>query len=152
MTRTETDKSFNAPKRTPTVDSVLSGARVLVIDDNPAILRAIARVLKNAEVTTALGGPLALEMLAENASFDAVVCDVMMPDVSGPQVFAHIQSNYSHLCSRFSFCSAGVRDPELQACIDSLDRPMIPKPFDCTQMRQRVVDLILHGRTTLRSC
>jgi two-component system, OmpR family, response regulator MprA len=67
-------------------------ARVLVVDDEPAVLRALERALKleNYEVTLAEDGQQALDALATSPA-DAVVLDVMMPGIDGLEVARRIR-------------------------------------------------------------
>lgn len=59
--------------------------RVLCVDDDPAVLRAITRVLATRfDVTMAGGGPAALDAVRQAASpFAAVVSDLRMPELNG---------------------------------------------------------------------
>jgi DNA-binding NtrC family response regulator len=63
--------------------------RALIADDDPQLLRALARILRNAglEVQTAESPGDALELLAHD-SFDVIVTDLFMPDMSGAQILA----------------------------------------------------------------
>src|SRR4029077_8853471 len=58
-----------------------------VVDDEPSILTFVSRILKEAgyDVTTALGGALALEQLAASKP-DLLLTDLMMPDMTGEQL------------------------------------------------------------------
>jgi CheY-like chemotaxis protein len=58
--------------------------RVLVVDDDPAIQRALARSLHGHHVVAASGGAEALALLERD--FDLVLCDLMMPGVTGMDV------------------------------------------------------------------
>jgi len=66
---------------------------ILVIDDNPAIIKLMAKILKanDYEVSTALGGELGIKKLEKN-DYDLVFTDLMMPDISGMEVLEHVIS------------------------------------------------------------
>ena len=68
-------------------------ARILVIDDNPAILKLMARILKanHYEVSTASNGKLGINKLDKN-DYEIVFTDLMMPDISGMEVLEHVMS------------------------------------------------------------
>ncbi|MEO6434832.1 MAG: response regulator, partial [Tepidisphaeraceae bacterium] len=70
-------------------DPILTGARILVADDEPNIRATIADVLRkyHAVVTTSANGAEAIAQLDE-ADFDLVVSDIKMPDKTGYDVFA----------------------------------------------------------------
>ena len=67
--------------------------RILVVDDDPSVRRAMLRVLRNHDVTTACDGREALELIAAE-SWDVVLCDLMMPDVDGIEVFAVVADKW----------------------------------------------------------
>jgi two-component system, OmpR family, response regulator MprA len=62
-------------------------AHILVVDDEPAVRRALERALRldKHEVELAIDGEEALDRLAERPA-DAVILDVMMPGVDGLEV------------------------------------------------------------------
>lgn len=62
--------------------------RVLVVDDEPSVLKFVDRVLREAgyETTTASGGPEGIEMAAKMETLDLLVTDVMMPQMSGEEL------------------------------------------------------------------
>lgn len=72
--------------------AVTAQKRILVTDDDPAILRLVTAVLRRAnyEVDTAAGGRDALEKI-DLTQYDVVVLDLMMPEVSGFDVLARLQ-------------------------------------------------------------
>ena len=62
-------------------------AKILVVDDNPDVLKLIADILESNdyEVKTVSNGASAIKEL-ENNDYDMVLTDLMMPDVDGMQV------------------------------------------------------------------
>jgi DNA-binding NtrC family response regulator len=67
--------------------------RILVVDDDPSILRLVTTILRRAnyDVDTAVNGRVALEKISAT-EYAAVVLDLMMPEVSGLDVLAGLQS------------------------------------------------------------
>jgi len=57
-------------------------AKILLVDDEPNILKALTRILKDYSTTTATSGPEAL-LLAHNLKFDLVISDYKMPEMNG---------------------------------------------------------------------
>jgi two-component system response regulator MprA len=68
-------------------------SRVLVVDDEPAVRRALERALRleNHEVTLAADGEEALDQLASHPT-DAVILDVMMPKLDGLEVCRRLRT------------------------------------------------------------
>ena len=80
---------------------------ILAVDDEPSIQRAYARVLSTRyTVHTAGNGREALELL-QQYDFDAVVCDLAMPDMGGHALLREIEERWPALAPRVIFCTGG---------------------------------------------
>ena len=113
--------------------------RVLVVDDEPGVLEAIRRLLaREHDVTTASSGRLALELLANEGSFDLILCDLNMPELGGMQVHGELVRTRPELASRIVFMSGGVFTEASRAFLDTVDCPVLAKPFDPDELRKRV--------------
>lgn len=113
--------------------------RVLVIDDDPLVAKTIRRVLRRHDVVVAEGGAAALEALAGGDHWDVVLCDLMMPDVSGMDVFEHTVARRPALRDRFVFMTGGAFTPAARRFVDEVPNPCLSKPFDTGALR-RLVD------------
>jgi len=115
-------------------------ARVLIIDDDPLVLKCYRRSLESlTEVHSALGGKAALDMLAVDRDFDVIVCDLMMPVVDGQAVYEHAKTEWSGLERRILFCSGGAVTPRTRDFLRSVDSPFISKPITLAALRERVL-------------
>ncbi len=104
--------------------------RLLVVDDEPKLGRAIARMLKGFDVDVAVGGEEALSLVAQAKPYDAVLCDVMMPDMTGMELFAALTQRAPALAKRCVFMTGGSFTPEAKAFVDGLPRyRCVEKPF-----------------------
>ena len=67
---------------------------ILVVDDDDLTIKLLRKVLEawDAKVQVALNGKEALAKLAAE-SFDLLVCDIRMPEMTGQELFQHIQDN-----------------------------------------------------------
>jgi eukaryotic-like serine/threonine-protein kinase len=74
-----------------------SGTRLLVVDDNEDNRDMLARRLRRRgyEVSTAESGALALDMIGSTSRYDAVLLDVMMPDITGLEVLAKLRTRFN---------------------------------------------------------
>jgi two-component system, cell cycle sensor histidine kinase and response regulator CckA len=113
-------------------------ARVLVIDDEPAILRAFRRVLFTHEVVVATSGPEAMQKLAEGAAFDAIFCDVMMPEMSGVEVYQRIAERHPGQEKKLVFMTGGAFAEPAAHFIESVNNAKLKKPFTGTSVRALV--------------
>ena len=101
--------------------------QVLVVDDDLRVAEVIARRLSSHEVTVAIGGLDALDLLEENA-FDAVLSDVMMPDLDGPSLYDELSGRWPHLQERFAFVTGAPRDSTVARAVKQTGRPVFHKP------------------------
>ena len=115
-------------------------ARVLVIDDEPAILRAFKRVLFSHEVVIATSGPEAIK-LCEGAAFDAIFCDVMMPEMSGVEVYRRIRELHPGQEHKLVFMTGGAFTEPAAHFIESVANPKLKKPFTGTSVRALVASM-----------
>ena len=86
-------RSNRAPRREPPRSIP---ARVLIVDDEPLVARAIRRNLGGHEVQIASSGREALALLDAGKRYDLVLCDLMMPDVSGMDVYTAIRERHPY--------------------------------------------------------
>jgi signal transduction histidine kinase/ActR/RegA family two-component response regulator len=105
-------------------------ARVLLVDDEPNLLRAFRRILATRHDTvTAEGGGAALRILENDAAFDAVMCDLVMPEIDGRAFYTALRERAPHLAARTIFCSGGAFTPQLQEFASALTTPLLEKPI-----------------------
>lgn len=122
------------------------GARILVIDDEPQILTAIARVLGAYEVVQAPSGVDARRILAENTHFDLVLCDIMMRDVDGIEIFRWVVTRRPELASRLVFMTAGAFTTDIRRFLASVPNTVLHKPFDSKTLRWIVAQKLKETR------
>jgi two-component system, cell cycle sensor histidine kinase and response regulator CckA len=113
-------------------------ARILIVDDEPAILRALSRVLAGYQVTRALSGKEAVTHIEHSGPFDVVFCDVMMPELSGIDVYERAKQVCPGQEERIVFITGGAFTEPAAAFIDSIDNPKLGKPFDAGEVRALV--------------
>jgi CheY-like chemotaxis protein/two-component sensor histidine kinase len=120
----------SVPARVPEGDSP-ARARVLVIDDDAAVLRAYRRMLSSRhDVVLASGGAEGLDTLEKDEEFDVVLCDVMMPQLDGPMVYEALRARAPRLLDRVVFCSGGAFTPRAKEFLASIQNPFLSKPID----------------------
>jgi len=117
-------------------------ARVLIVDDEPSICRALTIALSRAgyAVESALSGEAAHEMLRV-IRFDVLLLDLRIPDVRGDVLFHLAASLQPHLRDHTLFATGDVSD-RAQALIDDCRCPMIRKPFKLDDVLAAVAALI----------
>jgi len=104
--------------------------RVLVIDDEPRLATTIRLALEEqAEVEVAGSGAEAIERLSGDAEFDVVLCDLMMPEVSGMDVYESVARDRPDLAARFVFMTGGAFTDRARAFLKHSGLPRLDKPF-----------------------
>jgi len=130
----------------PALAPATAGARrrVLVVDDEEAVARSIARVLGTQhEVATCRDGRAALARLLGDEAWDAVLCDLMMPSVTGDAVYEAVLAARPALAARFAFLTGGATTAEAEAFLARAGRPVLLKPMaDVAALRAAVNALI----------
>jgi PAS domain S-box-containing protein len=134
------------PRATP-VGADAPRLRVLVIDDEVAIGRTLAiGLVDDFEVTTATSGRQALELLAADDHFDVVLCDLMMPDVSGMDVYERVAQTSPRLASRFVFVTGGAFTERSRAFVERVGAPVLEKPFELARLSLLLRERAATGR------
>jgi CheY-like chemotaxis protein len=111
--------------------------RLLVIDDEIAIGRTLAIALADeCEVKTVASGREALALLGSDTSFDVILCDLMMPDVSGMDVYDRIVRAQPELAPRFVFVTGGAFTERARAFVEEVGLPVVEKPFALAMLPQ----------------
>jgi DNA-binding response OmpR family regulator len=128
-----------------TADS--SRARVLLIEDDQKLRKVVARVLARAyEVRVATETHEALALLAAGDRFDLILCDLMMPGVSGEDFHARVALIAREQADRVVFLSGGAFTPRAVAFLARTSIPCLDKPFGLEELLQFVRAQLLRVR------
>jgi CheY-like chemotaxis protein len=112
---------------------------VLVVDDEPQVARAIALVLSSDhEVTLADDAADALERIARGERYDVILCDVLMPTISGADLYWRIREIAPHEAARIVFITGGAYIPEVRRFLDMVPNVCLEKPCDPNALRSFV--------------
>lgn len=134
-----------------TVEQHVAPAKVLLVDDEEAVLQAVKRALKplNVNLVTACNGFQAGFEL-ERFNPDLIVLDLSMPGIDGFTVIRYIREELGNSEIRIVVVSA-LGPEQLQRTIDLGADAAIAKPFDNVELRQTVTGL-LELETTEQAC
>jgi PAS domain S-box-containing protein len=109
--------------------------RVLVIDDEPMVGKSLRRLLPEHEVLIASGAAEARAVVEANPDLDVVLCDLMMPEVSGVELFREMETRFPAVARRMVFITGGAFSPEVRAFLRTVGNPVLEKPFDLQRLR-----------------
>tara|TARA_R110002096_G_scaffold42143_3_gene113564 strand:- start:44273 stop:45946 length:1674 start_codon:yes stop_codon:yes gene_type:complete len=119
-----------APSRDPAEPAL----KILVIDDDRAVLRTIRRMLAKQDVCTEDDAKRALA-LCKAEDFDVILCDIMMPSMSGDQFYRELIASQPTLADRVTFMTGGVLTRDTEKFLVETDRPVLQKPLDVEELR-----------------
>jgi CheY-like chemotaxis protein len=111
--------------------------RVLVADDDPAILRLVKTILEkeNYKVVTARDGREAYKILQNDPNFTAAILDVVMPHISGPEL-ARFMKKETKLGNIPVMMMTAEQDPKLSSESFAAGAAVfLPKPFTTAQLQ-----------------
>lgn len=114
----------------PTTAAPTARGRILVVDDEEPIRKMIQRVLsREHEVVAVASGKQAKAILLMDPAFDVILCDLMMPEMTGMELHAWLVAAAPHLATRVIFISGGAFTPTATAYLSSVTNQLVTKPF-----------------------
>lgn len=132
------------PSRAPTPDSApkqFEGRRLLIIDDDALVIRALQRAMAGAEVVALSSAEAALASIGEQPPFDCILCDLMMPGMSGVDFYERLEEADASLASRVLFMTGGAFTARTRGFADQMGDRVLKKPFTLAQVRNAIADL-----------
>jgi nitrogen-specific signal transduction histidine kinase/CheY-like chemotaxis protein len=140
------DEASAAGNRARSRERVKSRARILIIDDEPLLGQTLRFAFQDKhDVEVAASGREALDRLAKDATFDLVLCDLMMPDVSGEHVYRAVSENSPGLLPRFVFMTGGAFTERAQEFLAHFAGRQLEKPFNIDEVEALLADLSAAG-------
>lgn len=122
-------------------------ARILVIDDEPGILRAITRVLsRHHEIVAIEDAREALQLLLAGERFDLILSDLMMPHMTGMDLHRALRETLPAVADKLVFLCGGAFTDGARAFLDAVPNACINKPFDGSTLRRAVLEQLRSTR------
>jgi PAS domain S-box-containing protein len=139
-------RAERAPQRVPSATEVRAvrcpdaRARILLIDDEPQVLRVLQRILQDHDLLAVSDPREALELLTGGQSFDLVFCDLMMPSLSGIALYQAVSESRPDQAARFVFTTGGAFTEDGQRFLELHAARVVRKPFDVKAVRALVAE------------
>jgi CheY-like chemotaxis protein len=109
--------------------------RVLVVDDEPMIATAIRRTLGlEHEVVLTSAAATALERISQGEEFDVILCDLMMPQMTGMDLYDELVRTAPRQADRMVFLSGGAFTAAARQFLEDVPNQHLEKPFDTRQL------------------
>jgi CheY-like chemotaxis protein len=104
--------------------------RILLVEDDPHVAASLARVLSGHSVERAASTALTRAALADHADrIDLIICDMVLGDGSGAEIYEDVRSRCPRLYQRFLFISGGALDEASRNLLESGSVRWLPKPI-----------------------
>jgi signal transduction histidine kinase/ActR/RegA family two-component response regulator len=122
-------------------------ARILVVDDEKLMLMAIRRQLGSRHEVVAMQRPKeALEQIKQGARFDVILCDLIMPELPGWDLFdelARIAPDQAEACV---FVTGAAMDTEARAFLERVENRYVEKPFESDTLERALREVLEERR------
>jgi PAS domain S-box-containing protein len=120
------------------------GLRALIVDDDALVRGVIQRLLEmgmGVHADVAGSASEALSHIRSGARYDAILCDLMMPMMSGSEFFVNLQALNREQSERVIFTTGGAFTPSAAAFLESQSQPVVEKPIDLAALKRAFASL-----------
>jgi DNA-binding response OmpR family regulator len=117
--------------------------KILIVDDEPNIIMTLEYTFKkqNFEVFIARDGQEAIDIL-ENEVPDAIILDIMMPNIDGYATLKHIKNQDTLQACKVMFLSAKNKEEDIRKGMDLGADAYMTKPFSLKKMTEKINELL----------
>jgi signal transduction histidine kinase len=117
--------------------------RVLVVDDEPMITKAVQRMLSaEHEIVTMDSAEEALQRIGAGERFDVILCDLMMPQMTGMDLHSELLRVAQDQATHMIFLTGGTFTSRARCFLEETPNQRIEKPFSAASLRALVNDQI----------
>jgi CheY-like chemotaxis protein len=116
--------------------AVVRRARVLIIDDEPLFARALQRMLASEHDACGLTDAReALRRMVAGETFDIVLCDLLMPNMTGMDLHDELERAVPEMARRMVFVTGGAFTPRARRFLEEVPNRVLDKPIDRSDLR-----------------
>ena len=136
-------ESHEPARLSPRVSNAPRRGRVLVVDDEAVIARTIERALAKAhDVTSFSSAREALDLIRSGSRFDVILCDLMMPDISGADLHVELTRAFPDQAARMVFLTGGAFTPAAASFLENVENAQVGKPFEPKEIRELIATMV----------
>ncbi|WP_426752817.1 PAS domain S-box protein [Myxococcus sp. Y35] len=126
--------------------------RILIVDDDAAVASSLRRLLApEHDVEVALRGTEALQRM-EAQAFDVIFCDLLMPEMTGMDLFDELKRTAPESANRMFFLTGGAFTQRAREFLDEHPDRYMEKPVDIEAVRRLVQELVSPSSGTAPEC
>ena len=116
-----------------------SRLKILVVDDEPEIRRGLNRILgKKHDVALSTNGAEALQRFVAGERYDVVLCDVLMPEMTGIELSEELERRFPEQSDRVVFMTGGATSEPARIFIEERRARVVSKPFTPREIESAV--------------
>ena len=112
--------------------------RLLIIDDEPAILQTLRHTFSQHAVTTAHNLDQAFAALERDPDFGHIICDLILRGEDGREFYQQVRDRWPELLDRLTFMTGGAIDEDLRRFVDDIPNEVLTKPLSLANLRRVV--------------
>jgi len=141
------DKQLEFPEPAVQEQQKVTGAKILVVDDEPVVREFISKVLteEGHQVEAVDNAQDALEMV-KSKTYRIILLDIKMPGMSGIELYKRFQKIAPSLARRVVFVTGDVMGTRTTSFLSKAKSPYITKPFDGKQLNIAINRIFTEGR------
>lgn len=134
------DEASPAPELLPEAlhfESLVRGKKILVVDDERYILDFFVEVFHALpmQVDTACDGRAAMQKI-QSGTYDLIITDFKMPQMSGKDLFNWIKQNWPHMTKKVIFVTGDTVSPETRSFFENNKNRYLAKPFKIEEVKE----------------
>jgi PAS domain S-box-containing protein len=129
-------------RETSMMRSTRRRGRILVVDDEDAVLRTVQRILGDHDVVCSTSARDAVSRLERGEHFDVILLDVVMPATTGIQLYEALLEQWPDQAAKVVFMSGGAITRKVEDFLTTVRNARVEKPFDVDTLRD-VIEVTL---------
>jgi signal transduction histidine kinase/ActR/RegA family two-component response regulator len=138
------------PTTSPLPRTLSARVRVLVVEDEPSLARALGDELGRLHQVTVVSGALDALAAIERQSFDVILCDLRMPGMSGEALYTRVAQIDSAHARRFIFMTGVGFGADVERFLAAAGRPVLEKPFSADDALEAIVKVVNRNNAAKR--
>ena len=139
------EETYEPPVKKRLLLQPKSRMSIMVVDDEPLMCEVLAAMLSTDYEVTAFTSPRAALAAMVEGSVDLILCDVMMPELSGIDLYDRLERERPDLTRRFVFITGGAFTERVRFFLKRIDRPIIAKPFARQELLSVIQETLLEA-------
>jgi CheY-like chemotaxis protein len=131
-----------ATEQQPVAHDCKQRGRVLIVDDEALVRRAVGRVLKDHDLVEVGDAREALRLLEDGEVFDVILSDLIMPQMTGMEFYEELLRKRPADAHRIVFLTGGALIPRISDFLAAVPNPYLEKPFDVERLKSTVQQVL----------